>query len=113
MIAYSPLHGSGRAAFPHPALASGDDAKVAQRIGVTDACGWQPAVEESIHPVPPDLLTTARQGAMPETPDLEPEDEQRRAVHWHAVISEVPIDHRATNRLAAGWDRACVVAARL
>jgi hypothetical protein len=27
MITRSPLHRSGRAAFPHPALASGDDAK--------------------------------------------------------------------------------------
>ena len=28
-----PPHGSGRAGFPHPALASGDDAEPAQRIG--------------------------------------------------------------------------------
>ena len=27
MVAHDPLHGSGRADFPHPALASGDDAK--------------------------------------------------------------------------------------
>jgi hypothetical protein len=33
-IAHDPLHGSGRAAFPHPALALGDDAHAAQGIGI-------------------------------------------------------------------------------
>src|SRR5947208_15268231 len=33
-IARNPLHGSGRAALPHPALASGDDAKSPQGIGM-------------------------------------------------------------------------------
>ena len=28
MVAHDPLHGSGRAGFPHPALASGDDAEL-------------------------------------------------------------------------------------
>jgi len=42
MLAHNPLHISGRAAFPHPAPASGDDAKTAQRVGMTHACGRQP-----------------------------------------------------------------------
>ena len=32
MIAHDPLHGSGRAGLPHPALASGDDAVVAHYL---------------------------------------------------------------------------------
>ena len=38
-----PLHGSGQAAFPHPALALGDDAHAPQRIGMTDRRQRQPA----------------------------------------------------------------------
>ncbi len=30
MIAHNPLHGSGQAGFPHPALALGEDAYAAQ-----------------------------------------------------------------------------------
>jgi hypothetical protein len=36
MIGHNPLHGSGRAAFPHPALALGNDAHATQGIGMTD-----------------------------------------------------------------------------
>jgi hypothetical protein len=43
MIAHNPLHGSGPAALPHPALALGNDAHAAQRIGLTDRRQWQPA----------------------------------------------------------------------
>src|SRR6266568_29339 len=32
MVTHDPLHGSGRAALPHPALASGNDANAAQRM---------------------------------------------------------------------------------
>ena len=32
MIAHNPLHGSGQAGLPHPALALGNDAHAAQRI---------------------------------------------------------------------------------
>ena len=41
MIAYDPLHRSGRAALPHPAPALGDDAEANKRIGMTDASGRQ------------------------------------------------------------------------
>jgi len=34
MIAHNPLHGSGQAGFPHPALALGDNAHAAQGIGM-------------------------------------------------------------------------------
>ncbi len=35
-VARDPLHGSGPAELPHPALASGNDAQAAQRIGMVD-----------------------------------------------------------------------------
>ena len=37
MIAHNPLHGSGQAGFPHPALALGEDAYVSQGIGTRPA----------------------------------------------------------------------------
>ena len=96
MIAHSPLHRSGRAAFPHPAPASGDDAKAAQRIRMTHACGRQPPSAEPRHPVPPDTagLASSPKGATPETADLEPKEAQRGGVHGHAVVSEVPTNDR-------------------
>jgi len=52
MVAHNPLHRSGRAGFPHPALALGDDAKSPERVRVTDAGRGQPAFDEPPHPVP-------------------------------------------------------------
>ena len=76
MIAHNPLHRSGRAGFPHPALASGDDAKSPQRIGVADAGRRQPAVDEPPHPVPANsaVLAASTKRAMPEVADLEAEE---------------------------------------
>ena len=84
MIADHPLHRSGRAAFPHPALASGDDAKSPQRIGMTDAGRRQPAVDEPPHPVPAyaAVLAAPRQRAMPEPADLEPERGAAPGCSW-------------------------------
>jgi len=39
MIAHNPLHGSGRAELPHPALALGNDAHAAQGIGMPNFSG--------------------------------------------------------------------------
>ncbi len=52
MVTPDPLHRSGRAAFPHPALASGDDAKTSEWIGMTDANRGQPAGNEPLHTDP-------------------------------------------------------------
>jgi hypothetical protein len=54
MIAHNPLHGSGQAAFPHPALALGDNAHAPQRIGMTDRRRRQPASDEAPHAIPKD-----------------------------------------------------------
>ena len=42
-IADHPLHRSGRAALPHPALALGRDGEAHARIGMTDTWGRKPA----------------------------------------------------------------------
>jgi hypothetical protein len=53
MVAHDPLRGSGQAGLPHPALASGSDAKEAvQRIRMIDMQRGQPAVNQPPHPVP-------------------------------------------------------------
>src|SRR5947208_15155615 len=104
MVTHNPLHGSGRAAFPHPALASGKDAETAQRIGMTDARRRKPTSEQASHSVPVDaaLLAAPAQRAMPESAHLKPKQLQRRAVHGHPVIADVPTHHRA-QPLAHDW----------
>ena len=52
MIAHDPLHGSGRAGFPHPALTLGGDAQAVPRVGVDNAGRRQPAVDMPPHPFP-------------------------------------------------------------
>jgi hypothetical protein len=70
MIAHNPLHGSGQAEFPHPALALGEDAQAMQGIGMTDGRHGQPASDEAPHAVPEyaAVLTAPRQRAVPEPP---------------------------------------------
>src|SRR5919108_2342840 len=104
MIAHNPLHGSGRAELPHPALALGDAAHATQRIGMTDSRHWQPAVDKAPHTIPEDatVLTAPRQRAMPEPPHLEPKDPQRRCVHGHPIVADVPTHHRLQPRALLG-----------
>src|SRR5438046_7206256 len=80
MITHNPLHGSGQAGFPHPALALGDNAHAAQGIGMTDGRQRQPASDEAPHEVTEDasVLATPRQQAMPETSNLEAKTSKRR-----------------------------------
>jgi len=96
MISHNPLHGSGRAAFPHPALALGNDAHATQRIGMTDVRQGQPARDQAPHAVPEDaaVLAAPRQRAMPEPPHLVPKYPQRRLIHGHPVVTDVSTHHR-------------------
>jgi len=96
VIAHNPLHGSGRAELPHPALALGNDAHAAQRIGMTDSRQWQPTVDETPHTVPVDtaVLAAPRQRAMPEPSNLKPKRPQRRSVHGHTVVPDVATQDR-------------------
>src|SRR5437660_11329063 len=59
MIAHNPLHGSGQAGFPHPALALGDNAHAAQGIGMTDGRQRQPASDEAPAANPEDACVPA------------------------------------------------------
>jgi hypothetical protein len=95
MLAHNPLHGSGQAGFPHPALALGDDAHAAQGIGMTDRRQRQPASAEAPQAIPKHaaFLATPRQRAMPEPPYLESKDPQRGVVLGHSVISDVSTHH--------------------
>jgi hypothetical protein len=96
MIAHNPLHGSGQAGFPHPALALGDDAHAAQGIGMTDGRRRQPSSDEAPHAMPQNAAFVAapRKRAMPEPPYLESKDAQRVVVQGHCVISDVSAHHR-------------------
>ena len=84
MIAHNPLHGSGQAALPHPALALGEDAHAAEWIGMTDGRQRQAASDETPHAVPKEaaILATPRQRAIPEASHLEPKETQRRSVPY-------------------------------
>src|SRR5580692_3936165 len=95
-ITHDPLHGSGQAGLPHPALALGNDAHAAQRIGMTDRRHRQPASDEAPHTIPPDaaVLAPPRQRTMPKPPDSESKQRQRRLVHGHSVVSDVSTHNR-------------------
>ena len=88
MIAHDPLHGSGQAALPHPALGSGNDAHATQGMGMTDRRQWQPAVDKAPHAIPRDatVLTAPRQRALPEPAHLGPKQPQRHRVSDHAGL---------------------------
>jgi hypothetical protein len=62
MIAHNPLHGSGQAEFPHPALALGEDARAAQGTGMTDGRQRQPASNEAPHTIPEDAAVLGELG---------------------------------------------------
>ena len=97
MVTHNPLHGSGRAGFPHPALALGNNAKPAQGIVMVDASRREPTVNQPPHTVPGNatILASPRQRAMPEPAGLEPEHVQRGLVHGHPKVSEMSTHHRA------------------
>ena len=52
------------------------------------------------HPVPGNTagLAAPREGAVPEPAHLKPKQMERRCVHGHPVIPNVPTDHRAQPR---------------
>jgi hypothetical protein len=96
MVAHNPLHGSGQAAFPHPALTSGNNAHAAQGIRMTSTSGRQPAVDQAPHPVPKHsgFLAVPQERAMPEPTYLKPKRIQCRAVGRHSVITNVSTYNR-------------------
>src|SRR5438876_1608581 len=116
MIAHNPLHGSGQAGFPHPALALGEDADAMQGIGMTDRRRRQPASDEAPHAIPKHaaFVATPRKRAMPEPPYLEPKKSTARfgsEAHRNTGCAHVP--PLATTGLLRGWVHAVVAEARL
>src|SRR5260370_9487536 len=87
-IAQDPFAGSGRAGFPHTALALGDNAHAAQRIGMTDRRQRQPASDEAPHAIPENaaVLAPPRQRAMPIPADSESKERQPRLVHGPSQV---------------------------
>src|SRR5437879_13275981 len=80
MIAHNPLHGSGQAGFPHPALAFGDNAHAAQGIGLTDGRQRQPASDVAQYAMLEDesVMATSTLREMPDPSHLELNESQRR-----------------------------------
>ena len=78
-ITNHPLHKSGRALLTHPAPALGDDAKSSQRVRVMKQRRWQPAVNQTVHPLPgqPRLLAATPKRAIPVTDNVKAKRVQR------------------------------------
>ena len=101
MVAHDPLHGSGRADFPHPALTSGNDAHAAQRERMIDPRRRQPVVDQTLHSFSPKMapLASAQKRPVPELTYPIAEQIQRCGVHGHSVVTDVPT-HNRTQPLA-------------
>jgi len=59
LVTQRPPHRSERAALPHSALASGDDAKAYQRIRMTNTGRRKPSVHEAFHSIPNQAMFVA------------------------------------------------------
>ena len=96
MIAHNPLHGSGRAALPHPDLALCEDAHAAQGIGMTDGRQRQPAMDEAAHAISEMRPFRLRRDSprWPEPAHMGPKQPQRRGIHGHSVIPDMSTHHR-------------------
>ena len=102
-IADHPLHRSGGAALPHPALASGGDGKAHAWIGMTDPRRRKPAGGVGAHAAPRQMvaLTPTAQDAPPELDHRFPKRAQRRTVHRDTAIPVVFLHGVATPK----WPR--------
>ena len=96
IIADHPLHRSGRAALPHPAPTSGDDAQTLGRIGMADAGGWQPSAQQGPHATPGQMisLTAPSQHSPPHQGHRSSEGNDCGAVHRDAVVAYVTENDR-------------------
>src|SRR5271167_857308 len=105
IISDHPLHRSGRAALPHPAPTSGDDAQAHEWIRVADTSGRKPGIEQRPHAGPRQVIALAAptQHSPPYPTDRTTEGTDRRAIHRHAVVTHVSENNRA-QVLANRWD---------
>lgn len=97
MVTHNPLHGSGQAALPHPALAWGGDGKSLGGIGMADAGGWKPAVDVATHSLPRQsmFLAASSQDTAPQPAYGSAKDADGPAIHGHAVVADVSHDDGA------------------
>src|SRR2546426_6799053 len=97
MVAHNPLHGSGRAALLHPALALGNNAKALPRIRVTNVSLRDPASHSALHLSPGDtgFLATALKHPPPEPSHGHAKVTDRHRIHRHRVIAHISENHRA------------------
>ena len=116
MIAHNPLHGSGQAVLPHPALALGDNAHAAQGIGMTDRRQWQPTVDETPHAIPKDAAVLAAPATARDARAGRLGTERSTAPVGSWALRNIGCAHApplATTCPVRGWVRACVAEVRL
>jgi hypothetical protein len=84
-----PPHRSGRADFPHPALASGCDVQTARWIRVADMGRREPSTDEPLHSLPlhAPFLALPLESAVPEVTDREATSRVRSS---SAPVLELP-----------------------
>lgn len=96
-ITEHPLHGSGRAALPHPAPALGHEREALVRVRMTNMRHWKPRRNQSHHAPPRHerrLATTLQRGA-PEASEGVMKRRQTRRMAGHPKVAGVPHPHRA------------------
>ena len=100
MITHGPLHRSGRAELPHPAPTLGKDAQAHERVRMTDFSRRKPARDVTPDTAPRHVVTLAAtaKDRPPQIAYRLAKSAQRRAVHRHPVIAEVPQQDRAQVR---------------
>ena len=97
MIAHNPLHRSVRAAFPHTAPASGDDAHSPQRVGVANGSWRKPAINEPRHSFPGDAppAPAHSERVVPVAADLKSKVLDSLRICRHSVIAHKSAHHRS------------------
>ena len=97
MVAHNPLHGSGRAELPHPALASGNNAKAHPRIRMTDASMRKPPCHVALHPSPRQMgfLAPALEHPPPDPTQCHAKVTDRHCIHRHSIIMHMAKNNRA------------------
>ena len=97
MVAHNPLHGSGRAELPHPALASGNNAKAHPRIRMTDASKRKPPSHVAFHPSPRQMgfLAPAFEHSPPDSTHCHAKVTDRHGIHRHRIVMHIAEKNRA------------------
>jgi hypothetical protein len=97
MIAHNPLHRSGREALPHPAPASGTNAKTHPGIGMANPNRGKPSSDQSLHPLPRQTMPLAStpQYPTPKPSHSHPKGNETPTIHRNPIITHMPKNHRS------------------